>query len=77
MNGAKRAVPQPGELQSIIGQARKGASADVFAAAIPEPKRKPLAQQAGEYPTKAAPARNTVQGVSLVGAGTGVSALSL
>lgn len=49
-----------------------------FAAPIPEPKRKPLSQQAGEYPAKgAAPARSNVQGVSLVGAGSGVSAMPM
>ncbi|SPN98776.1 related to kinesin-related protein KLPA [Cephalotrichum gorgonifer] len=60
INGVKRGLPQP--------------------APIPESKRKPLSQQAAEYPAKAtatasttiSAGRSNVQGVSLVGAGTGI-----
>ena len=79
--GAKRGVPQPGELPRAMFWGRTEGGARMLTwgtAAIPEAKRKPLSQQAGEYPSKyAASTRGNVQGVSLVGAGSGVSVPSM
>ncbi|XXG99719.1 hypothetical protein Hte_006060 [Hypoxylon texense] len=51
-NGLKRGAPAPGANNSVIGHPDRVYSQKQTTAIQPEPKRKPLSEQAGEFPAK-------------------------